>query len=121
VANAISWFEIPASNFERAVKFYNAIFAIDMARDVMMGTPMAFFPSAAGEVGGAVTGGSDAAPGDRGPLVFLNAGADLEAVLARIPAAGGRVLVSKTPIAPDVGCFAVFVDTEGNKAALFSR
>src|SRR5437868_13385390 len=36
-------------------------------------------------------------------------------------ARGGKVLVPKTQIAPEVGSFAVFLDTEGNKVALSSR
>jgi predicted enzyme related to lactoylglutathione lyase len=117
--NAINWFEIPASNFERAVRFYSDILTIDLHRETMMGTEMAFFPSDNG-VGGAVVRGDGYVPSDKGSLVYLNGGEDLSAALARVDKAGGKVIVPKTQISPEIGYFALFIDTEGNKVALHS-
>ena len=40
--NYISWFEIPALNFHRAVNFYNSIYQIQMETNEMNGYSMAF-------------------------------------------------------------------------------
>lgn len=117
--NAINWFEIPAANFERAVRFYKEILRVEMHFENMMGSEMAFFPSEDG-VGGAVVYGDGYEPTDKGSLVYLNGGEDLSAALARVEKAGGKVIVPKTQISPEIGCFALFFDTEGNKVALHS-
>ena len=116
----ISWFEIPALNFDRAVNFYNAIFQIQMQTNYMNGYSMAFFPGKK-EVSGAIICGEGAVPSDKGLLIYLNGGDDLEPVLNRIECAGGRVLLAKQRINESAGCFALFVDSEGNKMALHSK
>lgn len=118
--NVITWFEIPAANFERAVKFYNEIFGIDMETNVMRGYSMAFFPVKSG-ISGAIITGEGSAPCDRGPLLYLNAGDNLEEIQNRIHHAGGRVLMSKQLINEESGHFALFIDSEGNKLALHSK
>jgi uncharacterized protein len=117
--NAINWFQIPASDFQRAVDFYEGIFEMKMSTNVMTGHDMGFFPSDHG-VGGAVVHGKDCVPSEKGTMVFLNAGDDLSVVLSRVESAGGKVLVPKTQITPEIGYFAIFLDTEGNKVALHS-
>jgi predicted enzyme related to lactoylglutathione lyase len=54
-------------------------------------------------------------------VLYLNANPDLSPVLGRIPAAGGKVLLPKTQITPEIGYKAVFEDTEGNRLALHSQ
>ena len=117
--NYISWFEIPALNFERAVNFYNNIYQIIMETNAMNGYTMAFFPTVAG-VGGAIICGEGSEPSDKGALLYLNGGEDLDNVLNRVESSGGRILLSKQQINEDAGYFALFIDTEGNKLALHS-
>jgi predicted enzyme related to lactoylglutathione lyase len=116
----VGWFEIPALNFEKAVAFYDHIYNIKMERVVGPTHSMAIFP-AHGGVGGAVVRGPGSLPGQSGPLVYLNAGKDLEVVLSRVTEAGGRVIMPKTFINAESGYFAIFIDTEGNKLALHSK
>lgn len=113
----MSWFEIPALNFDKAVAFYDHIYNIKMDRVTNASHSMAVFPSNGG-VGGAVVHGPGSVPGQSGPLVYLNAGKDLDAILSRIPDAGGRVIMPKTFINEESGYFAIFIDSEGNKLAL---
>lgn len=120
MANAINWFEIPANNFERATKFYAAVFDTTLQEHDIMGTKMAFLPSSGQGVGGAVCFGEDHTPSDTGTLVYLNGGNDLAVPLARVGNAGGQVVVPKTKISDEIGYFAVFMDTEGNKMAFHS-
>lgn len=120
VKDFISWFEIPAINFQQAVDFYNRIFKIEMETNFDGNYAMAFFPVNNG-VGGAVVAGPGSTPGDTGPLLYLNAGKDLSRILKRIEPAGGRIVMPKTLINKESGHFAIFIDPEGNKLALHSK
>lgn len=52
--------------------------------------------------------------------VYLDASPDLNLVLNKVENAGGKILKSKTEIAPGLGYMALFTDTEGNRLALNS-
>ena len=116
----ISWFEIPAINFQQAVDFYNRIFNMDMETQFDGNYAMAFFPAEKG-IGGAIVTGPNSIPVIIGPLLYLNAGKDLNRILNRVEAAGGRIVMTKTLINPESGYFAIFIDSEGNKLALHSK
>ena len=118
MANAVNWFEIPASNFERAVDFYSTILGIELHKTNMLGTDMGFFPYEDG-VGGAVVTGEGYEPTTSGSLVYLNAGENLEGPLSKVAEAGGKVVLPKTSIGEN-GYIAHFIDCEGNKVALHS-
>jgi len=122
--NAISWFEIPAIDLNRAQKFYEAIFNIEM---VPLDTPnfqMRMFPieDMVNGIGGAISKaeGFYKPSATDGTLVYLNANPDVQIVLDKIEAAGGKIVVPKTQISPEYGYMAVFIDTEGNRVALHS-
>jgi len=117
--DVVSWFEIPAINFQQSVDFYNQIFGIEMETQFNDNYAMAFFPVNKG-IGGSIVAGPGSTPGEAGPLVYLNAGKDLDIVLKHIEPAGGRVVMPKTMISEDAGYFAIFIDPEGNKLALHS-
>lgn len=116
----INWFEIPATDFDRANKFYSGIFAIELYTMEMMGTKMAMFPTGDNESGGAIVQGDGYVPSMDGSVVYLNGGKDLSGVLGRVENNGGKVIVPKTFIGEGMGYFAMFIDTEGNKVALHS-
>ncbi|GAB3934270.1 VOC family protein [Mucilaginibacter myungsuensis] len=121
--NAISWFEIPATDIDRAQKFYEAIFGIEMAKMDMDGYKMRMFPinDPMTGIGGALCEASEFhGPSDKGVLIYLNANPDIQAIIDRIESAGGQVIVPKTLIAPEYGTMAVFMDTEGNRIGLHS-
>ncbi len=119
--NALNWFEIPSSDFQRAKKFYETILGAEMHATTMGDYQMAFFPMDEGKVGGAVTHHAMMKPSADGTTVYLNANPDLTTVLDRIAKAGGQVIVPKTEITPEIGFFAMFIDSEGNKVALHSQ
>lgn len=121
--NAISWFEIPATDLNRAQKFYETIFDIQM---IPLDTPalkMKLFPlENMADVGGALvdSGGFHKPSATDGPLIYLNANPDVQWVLDKIEAAGGQIIMPKTEISPEYGHMALFLDTEGNRIALHS-
>jgi len=123
--HAITWFQIPARDFERAKKFYETVCGFSLEPLLRQPTmEMWAFPADAGkgEVGGALVCGEGAVPSATGTTVFLNADPDIQAVLDRVEGAGGAVLVPKTAIEMnDAGYFAMIADTEGNTVGLHSQ
>jgi predicted enzyme related to lactoylglutathione lyase len=116
----VSWFEIPAYNHYRSVAFYNYIYGIEMKSVEMNGFAMSYFPTEGG-AGGAIVTGPGCVPSEVGPLLYLNAGDDLNVVLSKVNEAGGRVVMEKTFLGEAAGYFALFIDSEGNRLALHSK
>jgi uncharacterized protein len=125
MAPAITWFQIPVGDFARGKKFYETV--CDVRLEPMDAGPdmqMAGFPAdwRAGEISGAIVCGEAAVPSATGTAVFLNGNPDLQVLLDRVEAAGGKVLVPKTAIGMEgAGHFAMIADTEGNTVGLHSQ
>lgn len=121
MANAINWFEIPATDHDRAVKFYGTVLGSDLQPMDMMGTKMAFLPvEGEGAVGGSICSGEGYKPSAEGAVIYLNGGEDLSTPLSRVENAGGKVVMPKTKISDEIGYMAFFMDSEGNKMAFHS-
>lgn len=122
--NAISWFEIPATDLKRAQQFYEAIFGVQLIPMDMENIKMRMFPLDNMEtgVGGAIvdSGGFHKPSVSDGPLIYLNGNPDLQQVLDKVEAAGGKIMVPKMAISPEYGFMAVIIDTEGNRIGLHS-
>ena len=116
----INWFEIPVADLDRARRFYEATFAVSLNIEEMGGMRMAIFPYAEPATGGALLACPEGKPGDHGVVIYLDGGDDLAVPLARAAAAGGRVLMPKTEISPEIGFIAMFADSEGNRIGLHS-
>lgn len=116
-APLISWFEIPALDHERARLFYSRLFGIDLQNEAMGAFTVSFLPTTQG-IQGAIISGEDCMPSQVGPLIYLNAGTDLDGMIARVEKAGGRIVLPKTLINEENGYFAIFIDSEGNRLAL---
>lgn len=120
--DAISWFEIPAADIDRAQKFYEAVFEIKMVAMDFQEMKMRMFPldDPMKGVGGALvdSGGFHKPSATDGPLIYLNGNPDVQQFLNRVEPAGGKVIVPKTTISPEYGDMGVFIDTEGNRIAL---
>jgi len=116
--NVVAWFEIPSTDFDRAVGFYEKILAKTMKRETMGPIQMAVFPYEQPGVGGAVVHGGPYEPGQsRGTVVYLDCDGQLDAVLARVKGAGGEIAFPKTEL-PGMGAYAHILDTEGNRVGL---
>ena len=112
----ISWVEIPAVDFNRAVDFYNHVFGLNL-EPIDCGTEkMACLPGDAG----AISFAPDFKPSVDGVLVSLNTGNDLDGTIKRIEIAGGKIIRPKTKIEVEGrGYFALFIDSEGNRLGLY--
>ena len=118
--NLISIVEIPTTDFSRAVTFYKVILNVSIEEVDMGGTKMGVLPSTGETVSVTLVNGSDYKPTTEGTVVYFNAGKDLQPTLDKIEQNGGKIIVPKTEISPEMGFFALFIDTEGNKLGLHS-
>lgn len=116
----ISIVEIPTSDFSRAVGFYQSILGISIEEMEMDGVQMGVFPDEGAAVNVVLVRGNGYKPSTEGTLVYLRADDDLQVTLDKVEANGGKVVVPKTEISPEMGFFAMFTDTEGNKVGLHS-
>lgn len=122
--NAISWFEIGTNDLDRATKFYETIFNVNLSPLDLPNIKMRMFPldDMMTEVSGAIvdSGGFHKPSATDGPLIYLNGNPDVQLILDRVEAAGGKIMVPKTEISPEYGYMAVIIDTEGNRIGLHS-
>ncbi|MCF8304684.1 MAG: VOC family protein [Bacteroidales bacterium] len=123
--NMVGWFEIPVTDMDRAVKFYEAVFDLKLDLNKMGETDMAWFPfvdDGLGAPGSLVQNKDYYKPSSEGVLVYFTAhSGDLANELSRVEAAGGKVYQPKTLITEEIGYMATFIDSEGNRVALHSR
>ena len=123
--NMVGWFEIPVTDMERAIKFYETVFGVKLDRNQMGPLDMAWFPWVDGAYG---SGGSLVyheeyyKPSTDGVVIYLSApSGNLSNELSRVEAEGGNVLQDKTQISEEHGFMAIILDSEGNKVALHSK
>jgi predicted enzyme related to lactoylglutathione lyase len=114
-ANAAAWFEIGVKNLDKAAKFYGAVLATQLRREMMGPTEIAIFPYDGG-MSGSLYESSDV--GGAAPVVHLNAPAPLEDALIRVTKNGGAV-ASDILNVPD-GRFAYCRDPDGTRFGLFT-
>ena len=120
IMHSVTYFEIPVTNLERAMKFYQAVFGTDFTRETVDGNEMAFFPFSERAPGatGALAKGDTYVPSKNGSRVYFHSD-DIDATLTRVVNQGGKVLYPKTSIGAQ-GTVAEFEDSEGNRIALHS-
>ena len=120
--HAISWFEIPTKDLDRATKFYETIFGISLIPLDMDNIKMRMFPvdDMANGIGGSLvySEGFFTPSDSAGVLIYLNGNPDVQLVLDKVEAAGGKIMVPKTQISPEYGYMGVMIDTEGNRIGL---
>ena len=118
--NFTVWAEIPVTDIDRAIAFYNAVFDTEMKKDETGPNPMAMFPTSDPENGiaGHLYPGKPA-PEGAGPTVHLASPGTLEDALERVRQAGGQVL--SDPISIPAGRFAYCLDLDGNSIGIFAR
>ncbi len=141
MTNIISWFEIPVKDFKRALGFYSKVFGIDIDIFMFNKVPHGVFrinPEHPGEITGAIVETPDVPDKNAGPVIFFNANPNMSEILKNIRTYGGEIIrtktlirninsedgkvtIPKTLIDNNVGYYAYFYDTEGNKMGLYSN
>ncbi|WP_157725029.1 VOC family protein [Vogesella sp. LIG4] len=110
----VHWFEIPVTDFERAVAFYQQVFATTLRCRDFMGERNAVFTQADGSSQGCLLASPRLRPAAQGCRLYLDGGADVATLLARVPAAGGQVVLEKTALPEGLGHIGQFADPDGN-------
>ena len=111
----ISYLEIPANLPRDAGDFYASIFGWKLRT---RGDGALAFDDPSG-VSGTWVAAQDRTPDER-TRVYITVD-DISETLARITAAGGRVLTPRKDIAPGMGAFAHFADPVGNEFGLYEE
>ena len=123
--NVVGWFEIPVTDMERAIKFYETVFAFKLSRNQIGPMDMAWFPmveAAIGTAGSLVYFPYSYKPSTEGIVIYFTAfSGDLSEELSRVEGAGGKVIQEKTLITEEIGYMGLFLDTEGNRIAIHAR
>ena len=121
--NLVGWFEIPATDMQRAKAFYDTVFQIEISVHDFGGLLMGWFPFAEGKAGatGSLVQHEDYIPSlTHGPVIYFSC-KDVADELGRVEAAGGEILRPKTKISDEHGFMALCKDSEGNRIALHSQ
>lgn len=115
---AMTYFEIPVTDMDRAAGFYAAVFDVSLTPEIVDGYDMALFPPAQGGMGasGALAKGDVYVPSKTGAILYFRV-ASIDDVIARATAAGAQVLYPKKDIG-ELGYVAEIEDSEGNRIAL---
>lgn len=120
--NAISWAEIPATDFDRAVEFYTTVLDREIEVVEIEGAPYGMFDieESESEAGAAIAIGEQHVPSKDGTTLYLTVDGDLNAALSRVEPANGSVLISKQQLSSGA-YFGMILDTEGNRIGLYSE
>ena len=117
-AKVVTWFEIPSTDFDRAVGFYEALTGTTLRREEFGGTTLGIFPCAESGVTGAVMPPGALSPSPDGLNLYLWIADDMDAALERALAHGGRIADPKMQLPGDIGWVAHIIDSEGNRIGL---
>lgn len=105
------------------MKFYETVFEVTLERNALGPLEMAWFPMAPDSYGsaGSLVKHDAYKPSTDGVLVYFTAkSGDVATELARVEAAGGKVLQGKKEIG-EHGFIGLMLDTEGNRIGIHSR
>ena len=115
---ALDWFAIPTADFDRALRFYEAILEAPMRVSEFGGRQLAVFPHEDHGVGGGLVPGT---PSLTGTIVYLNATGRLDRTISLVEGAGGQIETPKTTLPQGMGEIAHIIDTEGNRVGLHAN
>lgn len=124
----ISWFEVPVTDMDRAKKFYETVFNVEVSIQEFGGVLMGWFPPAEDITAPGISGSLVKSEGNyipsatHGAVVYFNSqSGDISDELRRVEAAGGKILQDKTLISNEIGYMAQIIDSEGNRIALYNK
>lgn len=125
IANPVGWFEIPVTDMDRAIAFYEATFGVKIAKHDMGPLLMGWFPMyphGKGASGALVLHKDWYKPSSfEGALIYFTAySGDVDIELQRAVKAGGKIAQPKKSIG-EYGHVAFFIDSEGNRMGLHSK
>lgn len=119
-ANPVRWFEIYVQDMDRARRFYETVFEVNLERLETGDLEYWAFPMARGQPGtaGALVKYAGVPSGGNSTLVYFGC-EDCAVEGARVAGAGGRIYREKTSIG-QYGAIVLAYDTEDNMIGLHS-
>lgn len=117
--NPVVYFEIPVTDMERAMAFYEAVFSFEFERKELDGYDMAFFPLSKDKPGitGALAKGDIYHPSQNGCILYFNTD-NIDDLLKKVQKLGKPVLYPKSINIDYAFAVAEIEDSEGNRIAL---
>jgi len=117
-SNPVVYFEIPVTDINRAIKFYNTVFHFDFNKENIDNNEMALFPFSDENSGisGALAKGEIYKPTKDGIVIYFKT-ENIDETIEMAISNGGQILYPKTD--NGIGLVAEFEDTEGNRIALY--
>ena len=133
----LAWIEIPVADFERALKFYRNAMMLKIEVRLLNGERHGIFFDEDGRARGSIVETKEMNENGKGPVIFFRARYDISSMEEKVVKDGGKISVKKTLIKNSggqnvskiplnlidgqVGYFALFTDTEGNKLAFYGN
>ena len=114
------WFDIPALDLDRAIRFYPAVLGREIKQEVLGGVPTAMLPTADGGQQGCVVVVKDFKPSADGIMIYFDVNGRLNEAVAAVRANGGTVQQDVHSIG-EYGFRAEVLDSEGNCIALHAE
>ena len=119
-SNIGAYFEIPVTDMDRAIDFYQSLLGIELERGSIHGYDMAFFPFETNRVGisGALCKGDVYKPSIEGSFIYLFT-SNIDEILSKAVELDSEIMFEKT----DAGnCFVAEIkDSEGNRICFTTR
>jgi uncharacterized protein len=119
--NPVGWFDIHVSNIDRAKKFYETVFNIQLTDLPLEWGKQSLFPfdHESPNISGALVENAHMTPNGNNTVVYFET-EDCITEEKRIEEAGGKIVRPKMSIG-EFGFVSIFIDTEGNTIGLHSR
>ncbi len=116
--NALTWFEIPATDLARAERFYSQVIGQPLEKQQFGPHELMVFPYQQPGVGGCLMNYESLQPSQQGTVIYLSIGDALDSALQRATQAGGQIALGRTELPAGMGCYAHIIDSEGNRIGL---
>ena len=115
----IVWYDIPAIDLDRAIRFYSAVLAAPVLKDLVEGVPIGWLPTEDGQMMGCLCVVPGFKPSADGVMIYLGVNGRLQSAVAAVRENGGTVQSEIHSIGRH-GFRAEVLDSEGNCIALHS-
>lgn len=116
--NRAVWFDIPASDLDRAAAFYRAVLGVRVDKETFDGSSFCVIEHGEGNGGCLVLEEVEITAG--GILLYLNVDGRIRDAVEKVVPHGGTVIHPIHAIGPH-GFRAIVLDSEGNRVALHSN
>jgi uncharacterized protein len=114
----ISWFDVPVTDLDRAIRFYSAVLGSPVTKEQTGSVPIGMLPTPDGQKLGCLVRGAE--PSVNGVMVWFDVNGRLKDAVAAVTTHGGKILGDVHAIG-GFGYRAEVQDSEGNRIALYSN